>query len=273
MLHDPEIGRVVHIDASGYHSRAVLHLICDDNCKHANGRKHVAAATSRAVKESRWAEGELPPETGIRHPDAARVIAARTGDDLLDDEGVLHGYAKVIEIGGHRYGLHDAGAGVRSYKQPDGTTKESWIGGYDIVAIDGKYGAKLQGMIAPNDRQECNLYFPLMRRLHGTLKRWPDAVTGDRGQSLRKTFRFNTRRGVASVFAIRRHKSVEMREEIRCEQIDEHGVVRCPWCGSECEQFALRAAHVRLDDEPDLPRPLHPRADRRVRRQDADRPS
>lgn len=201
MKHDPDIGNNVGIDASGFHSRAVLHHCCIEPvaCEQAQGLKHIDIATSRTVKESRWDEANEPPEVSLRHKESARVVAIRTGNPKRDDESVLQGYDKVIQISGHWYGLHDSQAAVRSYKQSHGTTKESWIGGYDIIAVDLKYGAKLQGLVAPNDRQECNLYFPLMRKLEQTIQKWPEAVTGDRGQSLKKIFRFNTRRGIASV--------------------------------------------------------------------------
>jgi hypothetical protein len=187
------------------------------------------------VKKERWAEVEAPPELSLRHSNAGRVVELRPHAGPGE-------FKKIIEIQGHRYGLYDIGAGVRSYKDPDGTTRESWIGGYDILAADGKYGGKLQGVIAPADRQECNLYFPLMRRVHNTLGEWPEAVTADAGQSMKKIFRFNTRRGIASVFPWRAQMGTSEREDMRFEEIDEHGVVRCPYCGSPCEQvrFELR---------------------------------
>jgi hypothetical protein len=207
---DPEIGRVTHIDATAFHSRAVLHHCCDDpeTCKHAEGNMHLETATAKRVRQERWDEAKLPLEMAHRHKDAAKRV------QLRPDAGPGE-FKKIVKIKGHHYGLHDIGAGVRTYKDPDGTTRESWVGGYDIIAVDGKYGAKLQGVIAPNDRQECNLYFPLMRRLHDTLGEWPEAVTGDSGQSFKKIFRFNTRRGITSVFPWRPQTDTKEREDMR----------------------------------------------------------
>lgn len=151
------------------------------------------------------------------------------------------GFKQFVEIGGHRCGLYCGEAGVRAYTNPDGTNKDFWVGGYDIIAVDGKYGAKLNQVVAPASKQEFNLYFPLMRRTHETLGFWPDAVTGDKGLSINKIFRFNTRRGIATVMPFRKpHAGIETREHMRSERIDEHGVVRCEHCGGECEQESFK---------------------------------
>ena len=129
MLHDEEIGDNVGIDASGYHGRGVLHHCCTDpdECDQAEGLKNIDVATTRTVKESRWSEANEPPELSKRNSKASRIVAIRTGDPQVDDEALLQGYDKVIRIAGHLFGLHDKDAGVRSYKNSDGTTKESWI--------------------------------------------------------------------------------------------------------------------------------------------------
>jgi hypothetical protein len=244
MRHDEEIGQVVHIDATGFESRAIPHHACEDpeTCAYAHGPKTVEAAATSTIKKARWKEVHEAPTIGLRHPDAAPVVEVRP-------KAKRGTFKKFVTINGHRCGLHDKDAGVRAYTNPDGSNKEFWVGGYDIVAVDAKYGGKLQGVIAPADRQECNLYFPLMRRLERTIKKWPDAVTSDRGQSLNKIFRFNTRRGIASVFPFRRQTDALTREDMRYEEIDEHGVVRCPYCGSECEQlrFELRRSGQTVD--------------------------
>lgn len=111
----------------------------------------------------------------------------------------------------------------------------------DRWGVDGKYGAKLQGVIAPAGKQEFNLYFPLMRRTHQTVGSWPDAATGDSGLCINKIFRFNTRRGIASVFPFRKpHAGIKTREYMRSERIDEHGIVRCDHCGGETEQESFQ---------------------------------
>ena len=80
-----------------------------------------------------------------------------------------------------------------------------------------------------------------MRRTHETLGFWADAVTGDKGLSINKIFRFNTRRGIATVVPFRKpHADIETREHMRSERIDEHGVVRCEHCGAECEQESFK---------------------------------
>jgi hypothetical protein len=244
MTHDPEIGQVWHIDATGYHSRAIPHHACEDpaSCDRCKDPKSAEVATSRTVKQGRWAEAEEPPVMHTRHPDAAPVIE-------VPQKTMRGAFKQFVKIGGHRFGLYDKDAGVRAYTNPDGTNKEFWIGGYDIIAVDGKYGAKLQGLIAPANRQECNLYFPLMRKAHKTLGRWPEAVTADRGHSIKKIFRFNTRRGIASVFPFRKTTETLSREDMRYAEIDEHGVVRCDHCGGECEQlrFELRPSGTSVD--------------------------
>ena len=102
-------------------------------------------------------------------------------------------------------------------------------------------GRSLAGVIEAADKQEFRLYFPLMRRMHETIGFWPDAITGDRGMSINKIFRFNTRRGIASVFPFRKpHADIETREHMRTERIDEHGIVRCEHCGAETEQESFQ---------------------------------
>lgn len=49
-------------------------------------------ATSRTVKESRWKEGNEPPEEAKRHSAAAKIVAIRTGDPTVDDETLLQGF-------------------------------------------------------------------------------------------------------------------------------------------------------------------------------------
>lgn len=233
MKHDPDIGRVTHVDASGSHSPAVLHHACEDlvACAAATGLKNLEAATSKSVKKGRERDVEEAADPTRLHPDAPQVVVRPQTTERGD-------FKQFVWIGGHRFGLHDPDAGIRAYQNPDGSKKEFWVGLLEIIAVCGKYGGKLQGVIAPASKQEFNLYFPLMRKLEKTLGgRWPEAVTGDKGLSINKIFRFNTRRGIASIFPFRKpHAHITSREQMRYERIDEHGVVRCEHCGGECEQ-------------------------------------
>ena len=68
------------------------------------------------------------------------------------------------------------------------------------------------------------------------VEKWPTAVTGDRGQSLEKIFRFNTRRGIASVFphlsgggGIRTHGPVAGPTVFKTAPFDRSGTP--PWRG------------------------------------------
>jgi hypothetical protein len=203
MTHDDDIGCNVHIDSTGFHSRAVLHHACLDPeaCKAAGGRVTPISATPRIVREERWREAQEEALMSLRAQGAPDKIERPDPKTLKRGDFKLY-----IWINGHRWGLHDPDAGVRAYKSADGEMQEFWIGGYDTIAVDGKYGAKLQGLISSASRNDCNLYFPLMRRLHRTLGRWPEVATGDRSHSIDKTFRFNTRRGIASISPFRKQK-------------------------------------------------------------------
>jgi len=243
---EPRIGQVVHVDATAFHSRAVLHHDCPDaaTCAAAGGRvpSTVRVASEELVKTKRREEAQEPPTEGRFASEALKPARKQAGR-----------YKNYVQLSnGHRYGSVDPDAGCRMYAHPDGSTKAAWIGGFDVGAVDGFTGGLLTDLVIPANRQELKAFPALLRRLERTLGARPQAITADRGYSFERAFEVCTRREITAAFAFRvPHWSVE-REDICCEAFDEHGVPRCKFCGGPGSQEAARCGMQYPNGKPRL---------------------
>jgi hypothetical protein len=234
---EPRIGKEVFIDGSSIHSRARLHHDCPDkkSCAAAGGvpAEMLAVAEVNEVEDARHAETDDPPdETERIHPSALR--------EAEDQEGRYPHYKMV---GGHRYGLLDPDAGARKYSK--GKSKKGsgkfWVGGLDVVAVDGFTRGMLGNVVISADKPEFKAYFALERKLERTLGESPEIVSLDRGHSVERVYRRNTYRGIGSAIDFRRPNwKLEDRQDLRSEQADEHGYARCQFCGGPCTQIGPR---------------------------------
>jgi hypothetical protein len=229
---NPNVGRDIYVDATNTHSRARLHHDCPDKEK-CKAKKQRAAQTIRSaspeeVKEARKDEAKKAPDV----VDQERKKDPQPSEPLEGDR-----YKHYVWIGGHRYGTSDPDVGVRAYTK-NGRTLKTWVGGLDCVATEGFHGGTLRNLHAPANRQEYHLYPELMERVMKTLGgQVPEAVAGDRGYSVESVFRWNTERGIASVFPFRQPHASIKRQDLRNIAFDEHGVARCPHCGGAASQI------------------------------------
>jgi hypothetical protein len=230
--HEPRIGREVHYDASAFHTRAVLHHDCPDKatCKAAGGspKQTIDRASDELVKERRDLEHEQPPVEGELAPNALEDATDQTGR-----------YPRYKMLGGHRYGYYDTDAEVRAYTR-GGKTKKAWLGGLAQYGVDGFTGGIVATHIFGAGHQEFNEYFTAAEKVERALGCHPELMTGDRGISIEKVFEWNTRHGIASVIPFRMPNQHVERQDLRCEEVDEHGVARCEFCGGPCAQEGPR---------------------------------
>lgn len=229
---EPRIGRDVHYDASAFHTRAVLHHDCPDaaTCKAAGGspRQTIERASDELVKEQRDAEHEQAPTEDGSVPNALEESADQTGR-----------YPHYVMLGGHRYGYLDPDAGVRAYTKGK-KLRKAWLGGLAQYAVDGFTGGTLATNLFAANKNEWMEYATTAERVERALGCRPGLMTGDRGISIESVFEWNTRRGIASAIPFRMPNQKVDRQGLRCEEVDEHGVVRCQFCGGPCTQEGPR---------------------------------
>lgn len=228
---EPRIGRIFHVDATGFQAHVRLHHDCPDPrlcgelvaSRKAKRGAAVLELASDELIESRRHEEQAGPEPGPREApaDAVAPELPRSGRER---------YPVYFWIRGHRYGCVDASVGVRSYSNKE--KRHSWVGGYDLVAIDDFTGGRTVSFAFPANKQEFKAYPALLRKLIRSTGFRPEAISGDRGISVTSVFRLNTRLGIASVIPFRRPAAGMERGDLRTDAYDEHGVPRCAHCGS-----------------------------------------
>jgi hypothetical protein len=235
MSKEERIGRDVYVDATNTHSRGRLHHDCPDKdeCDELKQKatQEIRPASPEEVRDARHAEAKLPPE----EVEEGRKSDPKPSEPLEGDK-----FKHYVWLGGHRYGVHDPDVGVRAYTGKNKRTAKAWVGGLDVVATEGFTGATIRNVHVPANRLEHHVYPDLMEKLIATMGgQVPEAVAGDRGYSIESVFRWNTERGIASVFPYRRHggKHAIERQSLRNLIYDEHGVARCPHCGGPASQI------------------------------------
>jgi hypothetical protein len=230
---DSRVGREVYCDATAIHSRARLHHDCADPVACAalmtkQGKrvpKTLAVAAEGEVRAARHEDAKQPEEEMEEkvHP------SALTEADDQDGE-----YPHYVSFNGHRYGLLDPDAGVRAYGGKSSgkhMVSKFWVGGLDLIAVDGFTGGNLANVIVPANKQEYNAFFPLIRKVERSLGDKPEAMSADRGLGVTKVYRRLTLRGIAPVMPFRAFGPYTEAGQLRTEDFDEHGP-RCGHCGA-----------------------------------------
>lgn len=230
---DDRVGREVHNDATAIHSRARLHHDCADPVAcaalmKAQGKrvpKQLAVAAEELVRNARHDDAKKPEDEfeGKVHPNALKESDDQTGE-----------YHHYVEFNGHRYGLLDPDAGVRAYGGKSSGKQflnKFWVGGLDLLAVDGFTGGTLANVIVPASKQEYNAFFPLVRKVEKALGTKPEVMSGDRGLAVTKVYRRLTLRGIAPVFPFRAFGPYTEAGQLRTSHFDEHGP-RCHHCGA-----------------------------------------
>jgi hypothetical protein len=229
---EPRIGQAVHIDATHYSSPSRLHHCCTDEAAcdaatRASGRvpETMARPDDDTIRKARHAEHAVDEDA----EEASEQPAGTPEKTWIDpNTGWRH-----FMINGHEWCCEDVDASAKSYK--NGT---AWIGGLKMAAHDALTGGTIVDRSFTAREHEYKHYPALMRRVRDVLDgEYPEIVSGDKGLALRRTYRFNTIRGIESVFPFRRRSRSETdRVERRCDLYDEHGVPRCKFCGGPGEQ-------------------------------------
>lgn len=223
----PQIGEIVAVDSSAWHSRAVLEHCCWNatDCRNAGGSPKAVLRNSanERITEERWKEVDAEePDEG--EPASPSAIEPGAIVERIED-GLTRRYRYFL-ISGHWYRSLDVSSGFRHY-----ATGTSWFGGYLQYGICHTVGLPLALQVAPADIQEWDLYPRLFDDMVEATGEPPYIVTVDRGFGLRAFYEFNIRRGVAVVGGRRKRPGKTATTDWRCDIFDEHGIPRCPGCG------------------------------------------
>ena len=241
MRHESRIGQNVWVDATGFETHAVLAHCCEDTaaCRKSGDRySNMVRAPTETITAERHAEA-------AKSEDAAHQID-QTSEELDEPQPQRHNgqgrpyrYLTIKGKSGfkHRFRTLDPDAGARAYDGA-GRRKRFWFGGYMQAGIDVFTGAPLATNIFAANKQEHLNYPDLFENLRTTLGRSPETVVMDRGYSIRKIFKLNTTRGVASVVPWRKPHQDTIRASLDSEHTDRHGVPRCKHCGGPGDQTA-----------------------------------
>jgi hypothetical protein len=229
---EPRIGQAVHIDATHYASPSRLHHCCTDEAAcdaaiRASGRvpETMPRPDDDTIRKARHAEHDVDEDSEAAS-DTPAGVPEKTWID--PDTGWRH-----FIINGHEWCCEDVDASAKSYS--NGT---AWIGGLKMAARDAIVGGTMADRSFTAREHEWKHYPALMRRVRDVLDgEYPEIVSGDKGLAMRRIYRFNTIRGIETVFPFRKRGGKEVdRIERRCDLYDEHGVPRCKFCGGPGEQ-------------------------------------
>jgi hypothetical protein len=216
---EPRIGQAVHVDATHYSSPSRLRHACTD-------RDACAKAGRVAATMERASEDDVRAERRKEHtePEAARTDVP---EGLPDNTWIGEDGWRYYELGGHVWKCEDTEASAKTY-----SNGKSWIGGLDMVATDALVGLPVEEHSFTAREHEFKHYPVLMQGVKRAMGEYPEIVSGDKGHAYRRVYRFNTIRGIASVFPLRRVNAHEPDRMVRrCDAFDEHGVPRCKHCG------------------------------------------
>jgi hypothetical protein len=235
--HEPRIGQVIHVDGTGWQTHARLIHDCPDPvaCRELQkkGSKYLVRANDEEVQEHRHAEAEGPePQEGEAPPDA------------LEEAGEDERFKYIWDKNGHRYRTRDKTVGTRSYgptaKNPR-KKRKFWLGGVMVAAVDHFLGAPLAVTNISASAHEHHAYPGLIEEIIEATGERPIAMTGDKAQSTKAVYEFNTTRAIATVIPWRQPQEKIERIDMRRDAYDEYGIPRCRYCGgpSQLESAGL----------------------------------
>lgn len=214
---DGLVGRDIHIDGTEAETHARIYHDCKpgENC--ARPRQGVKSPAAKAATPDAQAVRQklAEDEPGTRPP---IYIETRQGHRVQLSNGCW-------------YRTADPTAGIRAYGAT-GRTVRFWHGFNNLKAVDGYTGAVIATETVSASVNEADAYPALLNSILENSGQTPRAIAGDRGFSVEKVFRLNTRAGIASVFPWRKHAPGQQREDVGTDDYDEHGIPRCKKCGA-----------------------------------------
>lgn len=230
---EPLIGKIVAVDASGWHTSAALEHCCldPDLCRKVGGNPppRLTSDPNEDILKARWQEAAAFEPTADEREEGQHT--RREQQVLLRADGTEVTYQTFV-VGGHRYRSLDLSSGLRKYDPG----KKVWYGGYLQTATDRLTGLCVAVEVFAADIQEWDGYPSLFERMTEALGSPPNIVSADRGYAIRPFYEFNTRRQVAVVAPRRKRSNRIERIDWRTEGFDEDGIPRCRSCGGEGDQ-------------------------------------
>jgi hypothetical protein len=265
---DSRVGRHWHFDGTPYETH--VRLQHDPNCPTCiddadAGRKprppeFLEREPIGVVKERRKAAHELPPEEE-RHEREVPTEIALPLDDLEDlvvaampskidrlhpdyystvqqaarEAGMARHVFIKKDVDGrpHRYVSRDWDTGFKIYSAPSGKKLKQWSGGMALRATDDYLGIAFATVHLPASESEPMHYPAILLRSARTLGTLPEAVCGDRGNSIRANKKLNALCGVGDAFPYRApNGNMKSRASLRKPgSHDEYGFASCRFCG------------------------------------------
>ena len=259
--HDKRVGQFMWVDATKWQTNARLEHCCTDEaaCKATSERNlRLYKIRPPARRPKRMSEEEVQKLHQVESqteafeeeviPDELRyeqIDLDPTEDWVVEEEGeedvtpiVSVGYDpdyQFFDIHGHLYRTRDKTAGLRKIVRKSGRV-EYWLGGYCLAAVDMFTKTIIALVNFPANDQEYDHYPELMRRVRSATGRYPLAVTADAFYSSEAFYRWNTKRGIATVAPFKCNRHRPNREDYRTDEYDEHGCPRCKYCGGPGDQ-------------------------------------
>lgn len=236
-LHEPRIGRHVHLDGSSFTTNAVPRHFCPDRDDCRKRRLRVPAelqrATHEAVDAARHADSAAPEEEG---PSEAGIDWLELDDPRLAsvDPSERARYRWFVQRG-HVFRILDLSAGARGYRAGKSARLKSFhFGGHNLMATDDLFHAPLAVYCQPAHHQEAAHYSHILDQVMEATGEAPVTMTVDRGFHFRSVFEENLRHGISTVSEWRQPRAGIWPEHRECERFDRDGVVRCERCGDTC---------------------------------------
>jgi hypothetical protein len=194
----------------------------------------LAVAAEEAVRAARLEDAKKAEEVmeGTVHPDSL--------SESSDQEGK---YPHYWDHAGHRYGLMDKDAGVRSLKK-DGKTTKTWVGLSGVRVSDSFTSGKLASVVISASKNEHKAFHTALRNTEKALGEMPETMCGDSGIGMTRIYRRCALRGIALVLPFRPTGQKLSAAEFRNELLDEHGP-RCAYCGGVGTAVGARLGLIR----------------------------
>ncbi len=249
--HDPHVFAHAHVDSTEDETHAALVHDCQpgEPCKRAENDESGASAQGSALRPQRaptstareqreeWNEQEpAESEQHAREAEPEEAVNVSRGGRIV----------KRIRVGDCWYVTRDSEAGTRAYTR-NGKTTRFWHGYYSAKAVDAYTGGAIPS-VDPANRQEYDVFPELMDRVCTMAGATPQTVTGDKGYSVEKCFKYATRKGIAPVFPPRKSGNQTQRPDTLTH--DRHGVKRCDHCGGEMKQTRFAIEKGKTKDTP-----------------------
>jgi hypothetical protein len=245
---EPRIGQIVHVDATGWHTEAVLVHCCRNKkrCRRLQRQqgvrmtKRTVRATNDEIKADRHGDNaNLDVDGGARPKSGTRFLGANE----------KHAY---YEVKGHLFRTRDVGARLRAYTGSRRRMK-GWLGGYSMIAVDEMTRAPVSIEVFDAREMEYDRYPLLMEGARRALGDLPIAMTGDRGLDVEKVYRWNTEHAVASAIGSKDIYRTELTAEEQWDaEVDDQDTIRCEHCGGPTDRDGpgLGLRFVGRDEKP-----------------------